>query len=144
MTEQMKKRIFLVDDDSVFLKSLEIEFRQMHDFEIDCFASGESCLANLHKNPDIIILDFLLDGIDKSAMNGIQTLDKIKEYDAHISVIMLSGQDKIEVAVSCMHHLAFDYVVKNETALLRLQKAINSILELQKLQQVITWYKKNA
>jgi DNA-binding NtrC family response regulator len=68
----------------------------------------------------VIILDYHLDGIDKNAMNGIETLDKIKEYDSDIPVVMLSSQDKIDVAISCMHK-AFDYVVKVRP-LLRLQK----------------------
>jgi CheY-like chemotaxis protein len=63
------------------------------------------------KKPDVIILDYHLDGIDKNAMNGIETLDKIKEYDSDIPVVMLSSQE-IDVAISCMHHKAFDYVVK--------------------------------
>jgi hypothetical protein len=37
----------------------------------------------------------------------METLDKIKEYDSDIPV-MLSSQDKIDVAISCMHHKAFD------------------------------------
>jgi CheY-like chemotaxis protein len=51
----------------------------------------------------MIILDYHLDGIDKNAMNGIETLDKIKEFNQDIPVVMLSSQDKIDVAISCMH-----------------------------------------
>jgi DNA-binding NarL/FixJ family response regulator len=36
-------------------------------------------------------------------MNGIETLDKIKEFNQGIPVVMLSSQDKIDVAISCMH-----------------------------------------
>jgi DNA-binding NtrC family response regulator len=57
-------------------------------------------------------------------MNGIETLDKIKEFNQDIPVVMLSSQDKIDVAISCMHHKAFDYVVKSETSFLRLQKTL--------------------
>jgi DNA-binding NtrC family response regulator len=57
-------------------------------------------------------------------MNGIETLDKIKEFNQGIPVVMLSSQDKIDVAISCMHHKAFDYVVKSETSFLRLQKIL--------------------
>ena len=62
------------------LKSLEIEFLQHADFKIETYATGELCIENLSHNPDVIILDYHLDGIDKQAMNGIETLDKIKEY----------------------------------------------------------------
>ena len=106
---------------------MEIEFLQHADFTIETFATGELCLANLSHNPDVIILDYYLDGVDKSAMNGIETLDKIKAFDADIPVIMLSSQDKIDVAIDCMHHKASDYVVKSETAFVRLQKNDNNI-----------------
>lgn len=140
MKNETKIKLFLVDDDAVFLKSLEIEFLQHADFEIETYATGELCIANLAHNPDVIILDFYLDGIDSTAMNGLATLDKIKALDDKIPVIMLSSQDKIDVAISCMHHKAFDYVVKSETAFVRLQKIISTIFEYQKMEKELNWY----
>lgn len=132
--------LFLVDDDALFLKSLEIEFLQHADVTIKTFLSGEDCVENLSQNPDIIILDYLFFGNDKKGMNGIETLDKIKEYDPEIPVIMLSAQDKIEVAVNCMHHKAYDYVVKSETAFMRLQKIISTIFKYKKMEKELNWY----
>jgi two-component system OmpR family response regulator len=140
MNSDKKIKLFLVDDDALFLKSLEIEFLENANFEISTFVTGELCLANLHLKPTIIILDYFLDGIDKHAMNGIETLDKIKGIDDSIQVIMLSSQDSIDVAVSCMHHKALDYVVKSETAFLRLTKIIKSLIEVKKLENELTWY----
>ena len=91
-------------------------------------------MLNLSHSPDVIILDYLLDGIDKNAMNGIETLDKIKAYNPDIPVVILSAQDKIEVAINCMHHRAFDYVVKSETAFIRLQKIITTIFRYKKME----------
>lgn len=133
-------KIFLVDDDSVFLKSLEIEFLKKADFDIETFNSGEHCLANLSHKPDIIILDYHLNSIDMDAMNGIDVLDEIKSKRINIQVIMLSSQDKINVAVNCIHHKAFDYVVKSETAFLRLQNIITKIFKYQKLEKQLNWY----
>ena len=135
-----KIKLFLVDDDAVFLKSLEIEFRQLGDYSVETFATGELCLANLSQGPDVIILDYHLNGVDQSAMNGIQTLDKIKALDPNIPVMMLSSQDKIEVAVSCMHHKAFDYVVKSETVYLRLQKSIMNFYHNKRIERELSWY----
>ena len=73
-------------------------------------------------------------------MNGLATLDKIKSMNENIPVIMLSSQDKIDVAISCMHHKAFDYVVKSETAFVRLQKIISTIFEYKKMQKELNWY----
>ena len=135
-----KIKLFLVDDDAVFLKLLEIEFLQHADFAIETFPTGELCIANLYHNPDVIILDYHLDGIEKNAMNGIETLDKIKSHNPEIPVIMLSSQDKIEVAINCMHHKASDYVVKSETAFVRLQKTITTIFRYKKMEKELSWY----
>ena len=140
MTNEKKILLFLVDDDALYLKSLEIEFLQHADFTIESFATGELCMENLSHNPDVIILDYLLNGIDKNAMNGIETLDKIKAFNPDIPVVMLSSQDKIEVAINCMHHRAFDYVVKSETAFIHLQKIITTIFRYKKIEKELSWY----
>jgi len=140
MMKNEKIKLFLVDDDAFYLKSLEIDFLQRADFCIETFTTGEQCLENLSHNPDIIVLDYYLDSIDKTAINGIQTLDKIKAINSDIPVVMLSSQDKIDVAIECMHHRAFDYVVKSETAFMRLQKIITTIFKYKKMEKELIWY----
>lgn len=140
MKNENKIKLFLVDDDALFLKSLEIEFMEQADFIIETYATGELCIEHLSHNPDVIILDYQLDGIDKTAMNGIETLDKIKVFNPEIPVVMLSSQDKIDVAIKCMHHKAFDYVVKSETAFMRLQKIIPTIIRYKKMEKELSWY----
>jgi two-component system OmpR family response regulator len=140
MKKADKIKLFLVDDDALFLKSLEIEFLELTDFIIETYATGELCIDNLSHKPDVIILDYHLDGIDKNAINGIETLDKIKTFDTNIPVIMLSSQDKIEVAIDCMHHKASDYVVKSETAFIRLKQIIKQILHYRKIENTLNWY----
>lgn len=135
-----KIKLFLVDDDAFFLKSLEIDFLERADFIIETYSSGELCIENLSHCPDIIVLDYYLDSIDKTAMNGLETLDKIKASNPNIPVVMLSSQDKIDVAIECMHHQAFDYVVKSETAFMRLQKIITSIFRFKKMEKELSWY----
>jgi DNA-binding NtrC family response regulator len=140
MKNEPKIKLFLVDDDAVFLKSLEIEFMQHADFIVETYATGELCMENLSHSPDVIILDYNLDGIDKNAMNGIETLDRIKNFNPDVSVIVLSAQDKIDVAINCMHHRAYDYVVKSETAFVRLQKIISSIFRYRRMEKQLSWY----
>jgi DNA-binding NtrC family response regulator len=145
MNNVKKIKLFLVDDDKIYLKLLESEFLLNTDsntteFTVETYATGELCIANLAKNPDVIILDYHLDGIYKGAMNGLRVLDKIKEINPDIPVVILSAQDKIDVAIDCMRHNALDYVVKSETAFIRLQKIITTILKYQKMEKALKWY----
>jgi two-component system, OmpR family, response regulator len=140
MLNEKKILLFLVDDDALFLKSLEIEFAQNTESVIKTFATGELCIENIAQNPDIIILDYHLNGVDKNAINGLETLDRIKTICPQVPVILLSSQDKIEVAVNCMKHQAFDYIVKSETAFIRIQKAIATIFHYRKIEKALNWY----
>ena len=132
--------LFLVDDDELFLKSLEIELAETTESAIKTFATGELCLKNISQNPDVIILDYHLNSVDKNAINGLETLDRIKAVNPLMPVVMLSSQDEIEVAVNCMKHHAYDYIVKSETAFIRLQKAITTIFHYQKIEKALSWY----
>ena len=123
-------KIFLVDDDVLYLKSSEIEFKRYTNCTVETYASGELCMEHLSQNPDVIILDYRLDNNNKNAMNGIEILDKIKRFNSDIAVVILSAQDNIDVAVACMHHRAFDYVVKSKTAFRHLEKIITNIKQV--------------
>jgi len=140
MIDEKKILLFLVDDDVLFLKSLQIDFTHNTGSDIQTFITGELCLESLSQNPDVIVLDYHLNSVDKNAINGLETLDKIKSINAGIPVIMLSSQDNIDVAVNCMKHQAFDYIVKSETAFLRLQKTITTIFHYQKIEKALSWY----
>ncbi len=142
MQNPKRIKVFIVDDDDLFLKSLVIQFRENPIYDVVTFATGELCIDHIHNTPDIVILDYHLDSIVKNAMNGIKTLDMIKKINSEIPVIIVSAQDKIEVAVSCIHHKAFDYVVKSETAFLRIQKIIKAIFKYQKMEKELNWYMK--
>lgn len=126
--------IFLVDDDAVFLLWLKIEFAEHPVYQVTTFATGELCMASLTElSPDLVILDYNLNGLDKGAMNGLQTLNQIKKHQPNLPVIMLTSRDKIEVAVNCMQYGALDYVVKSTTAFMRIEKSLHAFFQLKKM-----------
>jgi two-component system OmpR family response regulator len=140
MKKEDQVKLFLVDDDALYLKAMELQFIEHGNFSVETYPTGERCIENLLHGPDIIILDYFLNGIDKNAMNGLETLDRITDFNPAIPVIMLSSQDKIDVAINCMHHKAFDYVVKSETAFTRLQKIMTTIFRYKKMEKALNWY----
>lgn len=124
-----KSCIFLVDDEPMQNEMLKDYLAEHFEFDIKTYDNGEEAIANLNLNPEIIVLDFHLNAHLDHAKNGVEVLKAIKELKPDVHVIMLSGQDKLEVAVDSMKYGAYDYVIKGETAFSRIENLINNILE---------------
>ncbi len=72
---EQNKMIFMVDDDKVILNLLEYVFQSKNGYIIKTFSSGEECLQNMNLNPDLVVLDYILNEKDKNAMDGLETLN---------------------------------------------------------------------
>jgi two-component system OmpR family response regulator len=138
------KTIFIVDDDPAQSMMLQDYLSKYSSFTTHIFNSGEECIKNLHQKPQVIFLDYNFDKVGALAMNGIDILKEIKRETPETEVVMVSGQDKIEVAVNSMKYGAFDYVVKGESAFYRAENAIFNIIRRLKLQGQASLYKKLA
>jgi DNA-binding NtrC family response regulator len=115
--------IFIVEDNSVYNKLIVNHLRSHKLIRTESFLSGEECLKNIYRKPDIIIQDYLLDGI-----NGIDVLRATKKKYPDTEFIFLSGQDNIEIAINSMKFGAYDYIVKDHHALIKLTDKINKIM----------------
>jgi len=136
------KTVFIVDDDMNQATMVADHLKKFKNLTLKTFSSGEECLKNLTLNPQIIFLDYNFDKAGKDAMNGIKILDKIKETNPSIEVVMFSGQEKIEIAVNTMKHGAFDYIIKNESSFHRSENVILNIIRKLKLESSVRLYKR--
>ena len=122
--------IYIVEDDPWYKEILSYHLSLNPDNEIVTFESGKECLKNLHKKPDIITLDFQLPDL-----KGNEILKKIKTIDPEIEVIMISGQEDINTAVSLLREGAYEYIVKDDNAKDRLWNTVNHIRNNRNLRQ---------
>ncbi len=120
--------LFVVEDNSIYSKLIVSHLRAHKLINCESFISGEACLQSISRNPDIIIQDYLMDG-----MNGLDVLIAVKKKSPSTDFIFLSGQDSIEIAIDCIKYGAYDYIVKNEFALIKLSDKINKVLALREL-----------
>jgi two-component system, OmpR family, response regulator len=140
--EQSSRYIFLVDDEPIQNEMLKDYISERFKYQIKTYESGESALQDMHLNPEIVVLDFHLNSHLPNAQNGVEVLKRIKEQYPAVQVIMLSGQDKLEVAIDSMKHGAYDYVIKGETAFSRMENVLNNINELSSVRAANNSYKK--
>jgi len=103
----MTARIMIVDDEEAIRDSLQGLFED-EDYLVVTAASGEEAIARLRKQPvDCVLLDIWMPGID-----GLETLARIHQMDAHLPVIMMSGHATIDTAVRATRQGAFDFLEK--------------------------------
>lgn len=120
------KLIFIVDDDPLIAKIVRTRLSD-EGYSTMVFSYAEECIASLDENPDLIILDyyFLKEGTRK--MDGLEAFKKIKEYDAGLPVIMLSGQEKGEVVLELVRKGISDYVIKDNNLIESLLASVEEI-----------------
>ena len=104
----MHNSILVVDDEPGIRDTLKGVLSD-EGFVVETAASGEECLVlAARRSFACILLDIWLgDGID-----GLQTLERLKETSANSSVIMISGHGNIETAVKSTKLGAFDFIEK--------------------------------
>lgn len=136
------KTIFIVDDDPMQSSMLQDYLSKYSTFKIHIFNSGEEAVKNLSLEPQIVFLDYNFDLAGQNAMDGVDILKEIKAVKPETEVVMISGQDRIEVAVNTMKYGAFDYIVKSESAFHRSENVIFNIIKGLKLKAEASLYKK--
>ena len=133
-------KIFIVEDDPWYGEILEYHLSLNEDYVITRFITGKECLANLHKKPDLITIDFSLPDF-----TGDKLYEKIKQVDDSIPVIAISGQEEVAVAVNLLKAGVTDYLVKDDNtkdmlwnAVIRIRKMGNLKKEIEHLKEELS------
>ncbi len=114
------KKIFIVDDDPFWTAMLIQMLTELGYTNMVTFENGTDCINNLHLNPFLVFLDYKMDDV-----NGIQVLQKIKEYFPKIGVVFCTGHEDIKVAADAFKYGSFDYLLKSNAT----KKEIKLLLE---------------
>lgn len=104
----MSNSILIVDDERGIRETLRGVLED-EGFEVEAVVSGEACLEIVKKQHfSCILLDIWLgEGID-----GLETLQKLREDGNDSAVVMISGHGNIETAVKSTKLGAFDFIEK--------------------------------
>ena len=121
-------KVFLVDDDPFCLQLMEHAIRGLGFSDVHAFSNGAACLDALIDEPDIVFLDQMM-----GSVSGTDALKAIKRFNPDIYVVLVSGQQRVQVAVDSLKYGAFDYVVKDEQLTERLAVVLAKIGEVQAL-----------
>ena len=102
----MKKRILLVDDEAGIRASLTVVLEPVYE-TLSASTAQEGLDLFRRESPHLVLLDVVMPGMD-----GLALLKIIREEDARIPVIMLTGTKTVKTAVEAMKLGAADYLAK--------------------------------
>jgi two-component system response regulator (stage 0 sporulation protein F) len=106
MMKKLEK--ILVVDDEVFICELLDEFLSMQGYDVNTANCGEDAISmfkNIH--PEVVLLDIRMPGI-----TGIDVLEKIKNIDSNVKIIMLSAFGDVDTVHKTLQMGAFKYMQK--------------------------------
>jgi len=99
--------VFVIDDEESQRNILE-DFLTDLGCEVQTFAEGKKCIETLQDEyADVVITDYKMPG-----MNGIEALQKVKDINPKVQVIIVTAYGTIENAVKAMQEGAWDYITK--------------------------------
>jgi two-component system nitrogen regulation response regulator NtrX len=99
--------ILIIDDEKSIRKTLT-EILSYEGYKIDEACDGEDGLKKFkEKNYDLVLCDIKMPKLD-----GIEFLEKAREVNDEIPIIIISGHGNIETAVEAVKKGAYDYISK--------------------------------
>src|SRR5246500_3212421 len=101
-------KILLVDDEPGMLRYIKT-LLEVDNYKVETATTGEEALEKVEKGlaPDLVLLDVLMPGID-----GLQTLEQLRQKNAGMKVVMLSCVNDTRKVVQAMKLGAQDYLTK--------------------------------
>ena len=122
--------ILIVDDEKNTLKMLS-QGLKMRGYQALTAANGEEALQQCSKSDvDLVLLDIRME----DGMDGVQTLVKLRERHPELSVVMMSAQQDIEIAVKTMELGAKRYITK-PIGIDKILSNVQPFLEISRLSQ---------
>ena len=118
-----KPKILVVDDELSIVEVLRALLKR-EGYSVKTASDGEEALDALRKDK----FDLMISDIRMRPMDGITLLQKAREIQAHLAVIMMTAYAAVETAVEAMKNGAFDYICKPfkiDELLLTVQRALS-------------------
>lgn len=123
-----KKLVFVVEDNPVQQKMLQMHFEQMlGNYIVRTFTNPKEMLDHVKEKPFTIVLDHFFD--DQGGETGIHYLRQIKKSHPAIPVIYYTTLEDEKVRKEVMSLGAEQYIIKDPASLVRLRAALDAIAE---------------
>jgi CheY-like chemotaxis protein len=131
--------IYVVEDSDIYRELLskfindidnEDYYEENKRYTIRSFRTGEECLAAIEDKPDIVVLDYFLNGYtnSKNSINGLAALREIKRRSPETHVVIVSSQGDFRVTSQLYQNGASDYISKEPGIRERIQSSLAKLM----------------
>lgn len=124
----MKKLVFIIEDDLVQQKMLQVHFEEiLANYTARTFSNPEDMLPHLKEKPFAVVLDHFFS--DEGGKTGLDYLRLMKKNYSNIPVIYYTTLEDDAVRAEVMSLGAEQYIIKNSASLVRLRAALDQLHE---------------
>ena len=121
------KLIFFVDDEPMFINLLEYTFKCRNGYVTKTFSNGEECVEHLSMKPDLVVVDFFLQG-NGLQMTGLDVVRTVKKSYPDLPVVILSGNDDDQIIAESKAAGVEKYIIKDGYFIDNLIECVSTIL----------------
>jgi DNA-binding NtrC family response regulator len=100
------RSVLIVDDEIAVRECIKMILK--NDYEVLLAKNAEEAFSQIKEHsPDVILLDIILPGLD-----GLKILERIKQNDPNITVVMVTATTTVKTALEAKKLGAYDFVTK--------------------------------
>ncbi|MDZ7648273.1 MAG: response regulator [Cytophagales bacterium] len=122
----MKKLVFIIDDDPVYLKFMNGHFRQMDEYQTQVYQTGGEAIKALDQHqPYLIILDHIF--LNDPDQTGLEYLKAIRKKNSKVPVIYITAVDEEILRTETKKLKATSYILKDDAFLVHLRTALDKL-----------------
>lgn len=118
--------VFIVDDNIPYLNLLK-KLLERPNFSVFTFSTGEESLKYLQLQPDLVILDYHLDGVNPHAMKGSQIAEIIEARVPNTEIILISSDNKFHLIADLHLANAKNIIYKDDSTIVKIKAASDKI-----------------
>ncbi|MCA0429890.1 MAG: response regulator [Bacteroidetes bacterium] len=106
-------KIFVIDDDPIFLNSIKEKFSKLSNYTFFYFNSGEQALLEAYKKPDLVFVDYYLDSKFPDAENGFRIINSFKVLLPNSKLTLISSSTNVNLINEIKALANVNYIHKN-------------------------------
>lgn len=127
--EERSGIVFIVEDNKPYAETLKVFLNAQIPAikEIKIFPVGETSLMELHRNPELIIIDYFLDSKYYDAETGLEIIKQIRAEKPEVNILVLSAQENLDVVLEAVKKYNCSYVKKDEQAFDKVYEIVSEL-----------------